>query len=79
MLYNEEIDTYREDENQTLSTEPAQLNAKLQKLKDTKSIHPYIMRSFKVMQVMCDIRNFKYIMQAQKEGLEIFCKQLAIL
>lgn len=74
MLHEEEIDIYREEENQTLPTEPAQLNAQLQKLKDTKSIHPYIMRSYKVMQVLCDIRNFKYIMQAQKEGLEIFCK-----
>jgi len=43
-------------------------------LKENKTFHPYMIRSFKAMQTLCDMRNFKYLMQAQKEGLEIFCK-----
>jgi len=50
---------------------PTHLN-QFDRLKENRTFHPYMIRSFKALQVLCDLRNFKYLMQIQKEGLEIF-------
>ncbi len=52
---------------------PTHLN-QFDRLKENRTFHPYMIRSYKAMQVLCDLRNFKYLMQIQKEGLETFCK-----
>jgi len=59
--------------NQT-STTPEPFVYKLQKLKEDSSLHPYVMRSFKATQVLCDVRNLKYIMQTDRKAFEKYCK-----
>ena len=64
---------YEEDELASRSIDSSVLSVKLQKVKDMKHFHPYVLRSYKAMQVICDTRNFKYITQTQKEVVEMFC------
>lgn len=68
------MDVYKEEEEMaSRSIDTSNLSVKLQKIKDLKHFHPYILRSYKAMQVICDTRNFKYITQTQKDVIEMFC------
>lgn len=73
-MHSPEIEVYKEeDEVASRSIDSSVLSVKLQKIKDLKHFHPYVLRSYKAMQVICDTRNFKYITQTHKEVVEMFC------
>lgn len=45
------------------------------KLKDYKQLHPYVLRSYKVMQLFCDDRNYRDMIQAFPLVIGRFCKK----
>ncbi len=44
------------------------------KLRDLKQLHPYIIRSFKTMQLITDPKNYQLICETGINIIEKFCK-----
>jgi len=44
--------------------------SKLQKLQDEPSLQPYMMRSYKAMQALCEVKNIKYITHVDRRAFE---------
>lgn len=45
------------------------------KLKEYKQLHPYALRSFKTIQMLCDDRNYREILDSSSLFIGRFCKQ----
>ena len=49
--------------------------SKAQKLQDDPSLQPYMMRSYKAMQALCEVKNIKYITHVDRRAFEKYCKE----
>ena len=47
--------------------------SKMQKVLDDPAYHPYIMRSYKAMQALCEVKNVKYITHVDRRAFEKYC------
>lgn len=64
-----------EDNNKPVPPTPVHKEAfGISKLKDYKQLHPYVLRSYKVMLLFCDDRNYRDMIQAFPLIIGRFCK-----
>ncbi len=50
----------------------------MQKIQDDLAYHPYIMRSYKAMQALCEVKNIKYITHVDRRAFEKYCNKNAL-